>query len=192
MKRILIFGGTAFLVAFVVAFLMSFLPFPNESKTLLPIVFGVLIAFAVTSMSGNKKVVKVGADERARSLSALPPNGQAVAWVYREGFVGKAVGINVSLDSQDVAQLKSPACTRILLTAGTHTLGASFSGIGGMSPNPASAPVDVKGGETLVFKLTMKMGAVKNTLLLEPQTDVAGTLQRLASTPMVQPLAAAG
>lgn len=185
MKRILLFGGTAFAVAFVLAILMSLLPFPSESRLILPVVIGVLVGFMAVSLSGNKKVVKVDAGARAQALSALPPDGQAAVWVYREGFIGKAVGLNVSVDGQDVAQLKSPTCTRILIPAGPHTFAAAMGVGGAFSPNAASVSIDAKAGETRVFKLSMKMGAVKNTLMLDAQSDVAGALQRLASTPMV-------
>jgi len=185
MQRALITGVIAFGVAAVLAFLFSFVPDFGQLGVILPAVIGILVAFMWWSLSGNKKVVKVSDADRSQALGALPPDGQTAVWVYREGFVGKAVGLNVSIDGKDVAQLKSPASARILVPAGAHTLGAAMGVGGALSPNAASATIDAKGGETVVFKLSMKMGAVKNTLILDAQSDVAGTLQRLASTPMV-------
>ena len=190
MKRIVITGLIAFGVAATLGFLLSFVPDLGQLGVILPAVVGVLIAFMWWSLSGNKKVIKVNASDRSQALGALPPDGQAVVWVYREGFVGKAVGLNVSVDGRDVAQLKSPASTRIVLAPGAYTLGAAMGVGGSLSPNAASAPINPAAGETLVFQLSMKMGALKNTLTLDAKSDVAGALQRLATTPMVQPLAA--
>jgi len=191
MKRALIFGLIAFVVAATVAFLMSFLPFQGQTRFILPIVVGILMAFAWMGISGNRKVVTVSAQERDQSLAAPPPEGSGAVWIYREGFVGKAVGYDVGVDGHVVAQLKSPASTRLVLAAGSHAITAALPGSpGGMSPNPAQVTLNVVAGQTLVYRMSMKMGALKNTLIFEPQADVAGALQKLSGTPMVAPLAA--
>ncbi len=191
MKRALMFGAVAFCVAAVAAIVMSLLPFQGETRLILPIVVGLLTAFALMGVSGNRKVVTVSAQERQSSLTAPPPAGSGVVWIYREGFVGKAVGYDVAVDGQVAAQLKSPASTRLVLTAGSHVVSAALPGPpGAMSPNPAQLTLDVAAGQTQVYRLSMKMGALKNTLLLEPQSDVDGAMKKLSGTPMVAPLTA--
>ncbi len=77
MKRVVITGLIAFGVVAVLAFIFSFVPDFGPLGVIMPAVIGILVAFMWLSLSGNKRVIKVGADERAQALSALPPDGKA-------------------------------------------------------------------------------------------------------------------
>ncbi|HWU96378.1 MAG TPA: hypothetical protein VN029_12330, partial [Sphingomonas sp.] len=96
--------------------------------------------------------------------------------VVREGFYGKAAGVDVSVDGAVRTQLKSPRFAAIDLAPGRHEVVASLQ-------KRISQPVAVEltPGETQVLRLKVGMG--KPTL--SPETDIAAIRTSLARVPMV-------
>lgn len=141
----------------------------------------VMLRLAATA--GNRPGVRVAAGEQSRLLALPPPPDRAVLLVYREGFTGSRVGIDIAVDSTLVTQLRSPAFTRLLLSPGLHRLSASLNR---QIANEGSGVLDFSAtpGETMTIRL--KMGAA-GSLALDRELSPGGTAQKLAKMPMMQP-----
>jgi hypothetical protein len=118
-------------------------------------------------------------------LSAPAPAGQALLYIYREGFMGKAVGWNVSLDGKALAQLRSPRFTQTTVGPGRHTLAVSLKGFAGSQNKPAETTFDAQLGEVIVFAMKSKMSALSNALCFIREPDTPTALQKLSKLPMV-------
>ena len=104
---------SGFVVAFVVSFEFSALmTAAGESHSNTPLVTGLIMgaftAYIMANLAGNRKVATADPAAKAQALAFTPPAGKALIYLYREGFVGKAAGLNVAVDGKVVAQLKSP------------------------------------------------------------------------------------
>lgn len=107
----------------------------GEIMTIVGFIALVVAAVVVfRNLRTNRKVLQATEDQRTEALAFAPVAGKASLVVFRNQFVGRAVGINVLIDGREVAQLKSPRFTRILLTPGAHRL-AGYTGT-----NKAPAP----------------------------------------------------
>lgn len=184
-KNALIAFAVAFVAGVGLGFLDSLTGSSSETTFILPVVFGALTFFFLQMRSGNRKEVRVDAASRQSSLTATVPAGQALLYVYREGFMGKAVGWNVSLDGVTLAQLRSPRFTRTTVSPGSHSLAVSLRGLAGTQNKPAEMTFRLQAGEILVIALKAKMGALSNTLFFVREPDVPAALQKLSKIPMV-------
>jgi hypothetical protein len=196
-NRILKNALIAFAVAFVIAVGLEFLnvwadPDSSAISPVIPTVIAIIVFFVLQMLSGNRKEVRVDDAGRQSSLSAVAPDGKALLYVYREGFVGKMVGWNLSLDGATLAQLRSPRFTQTTLSPGTHTLAVSLGGMAGTQNKPAESTFEAQTGEVIVFAMKSKMGALSNTLLFVREPDPRAVLQKLAKMPMVAPEQTAG
>ncbi len=171
-------------ISALVGFFMGMIGVPVMTRLTVSVGMASIGTVIFTNLSGNRKSVRVDAGARARLLAEPPPADRAVLLVYREGFVGMAVGIDVAIDGRTVAQLKSPACTRVALTPGRHRVSAQMVAAGAA---PGDLDLTARAGETVAVKLKMKMGGIRGRLALEPESDVDGARRRLAGVAMVEP-----
>ena len=148
---------------------------------------GAVVWYILQNLSGNRAVSSVTSAERARLLAEPPPPGQALIYVYREGFVGRAVGYDVVLDFVRVAQLKSPRCTRVVVSPGDHTLAANPPGFAGTQSKAGSIAFTIQPGETIVFALKLRVGMVQGAVELLRELDARTAVARLATITMVTP-----
>ena len=86
---------------------------------------GVFSAYIFGNLAGNRRIANAGEADKRDALDRDPPEGKAILFIYREGFVAMLAGLNVMVDGQPVAQLKSPRFTAIVVPAGAHTVSAS-------------------------------------------------------------------
>lgn len=184
-KNALIAFAVAFVAGVGLGFLDSLSGSSSETTFILPLVLGSLTFFILQMRSGNRKEVRVDAASRQSLLTAPAPAGQALLYVYREGFMGKAVGWNVSLDGAALAQLRSPRFTQTAVTPGSHTLSVSLGGLAGTQNKPAETSFEAKSGEVIVMAMKSKMGALSNTLFFVREPDATAALQKLSKMPMV-------
>ena len=185
-KNALIGLSVTFFVAMGFGFMDHFAGAPStSSSTILPVVFGGLVFFALQMRAGNRKEVRADDASRQASLSAVAPAGQALLYVYREGFAGKAVGWDVELDGTALAQLRSPRFTNVVLSPGAHTLRVSVSGFAGTQNKPGEITFEAKPGEVIVFAMKAKIGALSSTLLFSREPDPTTALWRFSKMPMV-------
>lgn len=109
-----------------------------------------VIVVVVRNLATNRKVPDAAPEARAQALRFSPDPGKAALYVLRRQFVGKAVGVNVMIDGRDVAQLKSPRFTRILLAPGPHRV----SGYVGTNKKPGGddgLAITANAGEQIVL-----------------------------------------
>lgn len=134
MPRNLILYGLAALAGLVVYFVLRSVLGGEIMMilTLVALVAGGVIIFR--NLQTNRKVADATVEQRAEALQFAPVAGKAVLYIFRNQFVGRAVGVNVVIDGREAAQLKSPRFTRILLSPGTHRI-AGYTGT-----NKAPAP----------------------------------------------------
>jgi len=184
-KNALIAFAVAFVAGVGLGFLEGLSGSSSETTFIIPVVVGVLVFFILQMRSGNRKEVRVAATDRHSSLNAVAPAGKALLYVYREGFMGKMVGWNVSLDGTALAQLRSPRFTQTTLSPGSHTLAVSLGGLAGTQNKPAETTFEAQSGEVIVMAMKSKMGALSNTLFFVREADVPAALQKLSKIPMV-------
>ena len=184
-KNALIGFGVAFALAFGLSFLATIGGSPTQSSIPVAAAMGVVVFFILQMRSGNRNEVRGDDAAREVALQGPVPPGRAALYIYREGFAGKAVGFDVSLDGAPLAQLRSPRFTWTTVAPGTHKLSVGMNG--GMSSQykPTDLTIEAKAGDTLVYMIQTKMGALSTTLLLVPEPDPRGALSKLARIPMV-------
>lgn len=100
-----------FAVSFGLAFFFSSL---GARSGFLPIMagafFGVFTAYIMANLVGTKRGKAATPEQKQAALDFRPQfHDQALLIVYREGFVGKAAGLDLSLDDRFVAQLTARA-----------------------------------------------------------------------------------
>lgn len=151
-----------------------------------PVMIGLFVAYIGGNLAGNRRTPKASAEARAKALALTAEPDAALLVVFREGFMGKAAGMNVALDGREFAQLKSPRFTAIRIAPGSHTLRVAFGGLAGPQNNAGEEVFSVAVGQVAVFRATLAMGALKNTIRLEAVGDdldwVRGRLERMPMT----------
>jgi hypothetical protein len=178
---------TALVVGFAIAFITSL---SGETNLYEAVVVGGLgggaAAYIFGNLSGNRRVANASGADKRTALSEPPLPGKAVLFVYRQGFVGKLLGMNIELDGSPVAQIKSPRFIRLVVAPGVHTVTAYFGGFAGPQSTPAAIAVEVAPGGMLALRIKPKLGLVQGGLSLELQGDLAAVKRTLAGMPMTQ------
>lgn len=154
---------------------------------LIPMALGFSVFSLLQIRSGTSKEVRVDDAARQAALSAVAPAGQALLYLYREGFVGKAVGWDVTLDFAKLAQLRSPRFTQTTVAAGPHTLRVSVSGVANANNKPGETTFEAQSGEVIVFALKSKAGALGITLSFVREQDAGAARQRFSKMRMAAP-----
>lgn len=130
-------------------------------------ILGAFTAYILANLAGNRRVAAASDADREGALSFSAPANQARLYVVREGFVGKAAGMDVWVDGEHVTQLKAPRYASLLLPPGRHTVAAAFGGLAGAQNNPAEHVLGLEAGQTAVLRLNVSMGALKNSITLQ-------------------------
>lgn len=128
------------------------------------VVLGVIV---FRNMQTNRKVAEANAAQRMEALAFAPVAGKAVLYVFRNQFVGRAVGINVLIDGRDVAQLKSPRFTRIVLTPGAHRI-AGYTGTNKKPADGEGQAFTANAGDVLVMKCEVEAQMVGVSVKFTP------------------------
>lgn len=138
------------------------------------------------NLQTNRKVAEASFEQREEALRFTPVSDKGALYVFRNQYVGRAVGINVVVDGREAAQLKSPRFTRILLTPGAHRI-AGYTGT-----NKAPAPgeglelVSVA-GEVYVAKCEVEAQMIGATIKFTPLSAEAARADMQKITRMVVP-----
>jgi hypothetical protein len=173
--------GVAFAVGLVLGVLTGF----DFTTVYIAGFFGVVTAYILANLAGNRKVAIAPAAEREVALRFEAPGDKAVVYVFREGFMGKAAGMEIALDGLAVAQLKSPRFTRLTLSAGPHTLSAYYGGLAGAQNRPSTYDLDAVAGSVTLLGVGASMGFLSNGLNFTPAVDIEAAKAKLAGFPMV-------
>ncbi|WP_087118932.1 hypothetical protein [Brevundimonas sp. SH203] len=176
-------------VSFGVAFLFSALGADvGYLPTLAGAFFGLFTAYIMANLVGTKLGKTATPEQKQAALDFRPPSDdQALLIVYREGFVGKAAGLDLSLDDRYVAQLKSPRFTALSIAPGGHQLAMAFGGLAGKQNKPTLEGFIAAPGETIVFRATMQMGMTQNRIVVERIAADQDLVQRLKPMIMIAP-----
>lgn len=180
------------IVAFVVSGGLSFLAAaggadPGFTPALVGMIFGTFTAYIMANLAGNKKGAAASDADKQAAVSLTPPPGQALLIVMREGFVGMAAGLNVTVDGRIVAQLKSPRFTAIPLSVGSHEMELAFAALARKQNKPAVERFGAGAGEVVVYRAKVAMGALQNTIALERLNADAELSAKLRGMTMTAP-----
>lgn len=138
------------------------------------------------NLQTNRKVAEATFDQRDEALRFTPVAGKAALYVFRNQFVGRAVGINVLVNGREAAQLKSPRFTRILLTPGTHRI-AGYTGTNKKPEDGAGLELIANAGEVYVTKCEVEPQMVGVTIKFTPMSVDAARADLQKITRMVVP-----
>ena len=167
MPRNLILYVLAGLAGLVVYFVLRSLLGPGI-MTILALI-GVVIGGVIVwrNLQTNRKVADATPEQRTAALAFAPVDGKTALYVFRNQFVGQAVGINVVIDGREVAQLKSPRFTRILVTPGAHRI-AGYTGTNKKPADGDGLAFTATAGEVLVVKCEVEPQMVGVTVKFTP------------------------
>lgn len=178
----------AFVVSFGMSALFAAMHAPSRGLSLY---FGLFVggftAYILANLAGNRKVATADAGQVGQALAMSAPAGKALVYVYRQGFVGMAAGLNVSVDGKPVAQLTSPRFTVVTVAPGPHTLSAGFGGLAGPQNKVATEPFTAEPGGVYAFRLTLAMGMLQNSIQIAPMPDLAPVKSALGGMKMTVP-----
>jgi hypothetical protein len=186
MPRNFILYGLAALAGLVVYFVLRSL-LGGEIMlivALLALVAGGVIVFR--NLQTNRKVAEATLDQRDEALKFTPVAGRAALYVFRNQFVGRAVGVNMLIDGREVAQLKSPRFTRILLSPGAHRIGG-YTGTNKKPADGEGVELIANAGEIYVAKCEVEPQMVGVTIKYTPLALDAGRAELQKITRMVAP-----
>ena len=148
---------------------------------------GVFTAYIMANLAGTKLGKAATREQKQAVLGFSPEPGHALLIVYREGFVGKAAGMDLSVDDRFVAQLKSPRFTAISVLPGGHQLSMAFGGLAGKQSKPTVEGFIAAPGDVIAFRATMQMGMMKNRIVVERITTDQDLVRRLTPMIMIAP-----
>lgn len=179
-------------VGFVVSFGLAFFFASLGARSgFLPIMagafFGVFTAYIMANLVGTKRGKAATPEQKQAALEFRPDADKALLIVYREGFVGKAAGLDLSLDDRFVAQLKSPRFTAVSVAPGGHQLSMAFGGLAGKQNKPTLEGFIAAPGEVIAFRATMQMGMTKNRIVVDRISADQDLVQRLKPMIMIAP-----
>lgn len=186
----------AIVVGFLVALLVSaglafFFSSAGADAGYLPLMvgafLGVFTAYIIANLAGTKLGKAATREQKQAVLGFSPEPGHALLIVYREGFVGKAAGMDLSVDDRFVAQLKSPRFTAVSVSPGGHQLSMAFRGLAGKQSKPTVEGFIAAPGDAIAFRATMQMGMMKNSIVVERITTDQDLVRRLTMMIMIAP-----
>ncbi len=152
----------------------------------LPVLLLVLfVAYILWNLKGTKNATSMSAADKQAALTFTPPTDTAALYLVRTGFLGKAVGLTVTVDGQPVVQLKSPRFTRIELSPGQRVISGSFSGGAGAQNSPAEMVLNVTARQVVVLHFVAEMGMLKNAVKIE-EWPVREASQKLPGITAIQ------
>ena len=140
----------------------------------------------IRNLQTNRKETQATIDQRNDALRFAPVPGKAVLYVFRNQFVGRAVGINVLIDGREAAQIKSPRFTRIVLTPGPHRI-AGYTGTNKKPADGEGTELVANAGEIYVAKCEVEPQMVGVTIKFTPMSIDAARADLQKITRMVAP-----
>jgi hypothetical protein len=186
MPRNLIVYGLAALAGLVGYFVVRSLV-GGEIMTILALIALAAGAVIVTrNLQTNRKVAEATFEQRDEALRFAPVPGKAALYVFRNQFVGRAVGINVMIDGKEVAQLKSPRFTRVLLSPGAHRI-AGYTGTNKKPADGEGLELVANAGDVYVAKCEVEAQMVGVSIKYTPMSLDAARADLQKITRMVVP-----
>ena len=181
-----------FLAAVLVSFgLSAFVAASGGDAGYLPsflgLMVGVFTAYIMANLAGTRLGRAATPEQKQAVLDFQPEPGQALLIIFREGFVGKAAGMDLSVDDRFVAQLKSPRFTAVSVAPGGHQVSMAFGGLAGKQNKPTVEGFIAKPSDVVAFRAVMQMGMMKNRIVVERIESDDALVQRLKPMIMIAP-----
>jgi len=148
---------------------------------------GLFSAYIFANLSGNRRIANASDADKAAALGRQPPPGKALIYLYREGYIAKLAGLNISIDGKPVAQLKSPRFTCVVVPAGHHVISAKFGGLAGAQSLIGDCALDIAADGAAAVRIGVRMTLGRNGVDLEQQADAAAARAHMAGLPMTPP-----
>lgn len=139
------------------------------------VVVGVII---YRNLKTNRKVTDATPQQRGEALQFAPVAGKAVLYVFRNQFVGRAVGVTVLIDGRDVAQIKSPRFIRVVLTPGAHKI-AGYTGTNKPPGADEGETINAEAGAVLIVKCEVQPQMVGAAVKFIPQPNGRADVQKI-------------
>lgn len=155
---------------------------PGAVGWVLPMVIGTVVWTTMSRLAGNRAERRV----EAGAVALTPPPGAALLVITREGFAGKAVGLDVRVDGRPAAQLRSPRATVLRVAPGEHDVVAR-NPQGANKGSSGSLRVRVAAGEVAFVTLRFAMGLTDGVVTLERAADPALARATFAKLTVVAP-----
>ncbi len=145
------------------------------------------VAFILWNLKGTKKVVAVDNAVKQKALLMQASADETLIYVYRQGFVGKLAGMNVSIDDVPLVQLKGGCFSCVSVPPGTHVISGTMVGGAGAQSKGFRVSVQSKQGEVIACRLSLQMGMIKGGIHAEQVADLSQVKQALSGMKMVAP-----
>lgn len=154
------------------------------TKFMLPMVLGSGLFAGLNARSANRRM-PLANDARKAELLAFPPRPGA-GWIVvmrDKRNAGGALGFDISVDGQVIAQLMPKRFTMVELPAGKHRLAADMPGAPGKV-----VPLDIMiAADTIqIFAVGTSMGLVRANIRLDPVADTPAVRAALARMSLVE------
>ena len=85
-------------IAVVAGFVMGLVGVDGITQTTVAVVLASVGTFLMTNLAKNRAEVRIDGSGKDELLAAAPPPGKAVLFLFRQGFNGMAVGVDVGVD----------------------------------------------------------------------------------------------
>jgi hypothetical protein len=154
------------------------------TKFVLPMVLGSGLFAGLNARSSNRRVPLANDTRKAELLAFTPRPG--IGWIVvmrAKKNAGGALGFDVSIDDEVIAQLMPKRFTVVALPAGEHRLAADMPGAPG-----TVFPLDIMvvPGTVQIFAIETSMGLVRATIRLDPVADTPAVRAALARMSLVE------
>lgn len=139
------------------------------------------VAFAImTLVRGNRAQASADDGARLQALQfAVAPTAAAI-YVFRDGFYGRFLGLDVALNGHAIGQTRGGTFFRIDVAPGRHTLSA-------YNPQDKAStelPLDLAGGQLAYVELKLRASGKPSRHILIP-TDAAAAQPRIRGCRML-------
>jgi hypothetical protein len=178
MLRYLLFVVLAMIVGFFVYGQLRAVLGPGV-VTLISLAALVVVGVVVyRNLKTNRKVADATPEQRAEALKFAPIADKAVLYVFRNQFLGRAVGINVLINGRAVAQIKSPRFIRVTLTPGAHLI-AGYTGTNKPPAEGEGVAINANAGDVLIMKCEVEPNMVGASVKFTAQPQARADVQKI-------------
>ena len=148
---------------------------------------GVFTTYIMANLAGNKSGKRADAAAKVAVLRLEPAEGKALLIVARKGFIAKAAGMNLTLDSKPVAQIKAPQFTALEIDPGMHRLGLELAGFAGKQSASEIHTFEAVASGRIILVVTMAMGLVQGSMRIAPMPAGPEAVALLRPMTMILP-----
>ena len=160
-------------------------------RLIILLLIGFVVAFFAARRRRRQGPPAVSPIDRTMLTRLLPPAGQGLILIVRDGFVGSRPVLHLALDGRPFARVESTGFAVLAAGPGEYRLGACFGGLNGTLTRPADMPVTLRAGEVLAISATVEMGLLTGRHRLTPIPVTDALRARLRTLPMATPAPAA-